>query len=289
MQEYDVAFKLTLQRVDVAIRELTGTAITRWHNVEMPEIRAGRVDLLGETPTGELVHIELQSSNDPTMAVRMGEYCFQVFRSFHRLPHQIVLYVGNAPMRMEAELNGPGMKFWYRLVDVRELNGELLLESTRVGDNIIAVLTATSDARAAIHRVVERIAALEPGERETALRLLLTLAGLRKLGQIVEEEAKKMPILNDILEHEVLGREYKKGLEEGVQQGIQQGVQQGVQQGIQQGVHEGELAVLRRLIEKRFGALPAWAQERLSKFSSKELEDLSVRVLDAATLEELLG
>ena len=73
MQEYDVAFKLTLQRVDVAIRELTGTAITRWHNVEMPEIRAGRVDLLGETPTGELVHIELQSSNDPTMAVRMGE------------------------------------------------------------------------------------------------------------------------------------------------------------------------------------------------------------------------
>ena len=37
MHEYDIAFKLTLQQVDLAIRELTGTAIARWLNVELPE------------------------------------------------------------------------------------------------------------------------------------------------------------------------------------------------------------------------------------------------------------
>jgi predicted transposase YdaD len=88
----------------------------------------------------------------------------------------------------------------------------------------------------------------------------------------VEEEAKKMPILNDIQDHEVLGREYKKGRQEGREEGRQ----------------EGELAILSRLLEKRFGALPNWAAERLAKLSTKDLEDLSVRVLDAQSLEDLM-
>jgi flagellar biosynthesis/type III secretory pathway protein FliH len=124
--------------------------------------------------------------------------------------------------------------------------------------------------------VIGRIAELEAGEREAALGQLMIVAGLRKLGQVVEEEARKMPILNDILEHEVLGREYKKGL------------QQGLQEGLQQGVQRGELMVLRRQIEKRFGTIPNWAEERLLTFPAHELENLSVRVLEANSIEELL-
>ena len=55
------------------------------------------------------------------------------------------------------------------------------------------------------------------------------------------------------------------------------------------GRQEGELAILRRQIEKRFGALPAWAGEKLAALPASELEDLSERVLDAKTVEELLG
>ena len=42
-------------------------------------------------------------------------------------------------------------------------------------------------------------------------------------------------------------------------------------------------------MEKRFGALPGWATEKLAALSTSELEDLSERVLDAKTVEELLG
>ena len=69
-----------------------------------------------------------------------------------------------------------------------------------------------------------------------------------------------MAILNDILDNKVLGREFKKG----------------------------ELTVLRRLLEKRFGPLPEWAEERLASRSASELEDLSLLVLDAQSLEDLL-
>ena len=122
---------------------------------------------------------------------------------------------------------------------------------------------------------MERIAGLEPGERDAPLAQLMVLAGLRNLGSVIEEEAKKMPILNDILDHEVLGREYKKGLEAGVQQGRQRGVQ------------EGEAAMIRRQIAERFGAMPVWAQERLAQLSAPELEEVGVRLLKANSVEEL--
>ncbi len=81
-----------------------------------------------------------------------------------------------------------------------------------------------------------------------------------------------MPILNDILDNKVLGREYKRGLQEGESKGEL----------------KGELTVLRRQIQKRFGPIPSWAEERLAGRSTAELEELSVRVLDAQNLEDLL-
>ena len=58
--------------------------------------------------------------------------------------------------------------------------------------------------------------------------------------------------------------------------------------GVRKGRQEGELTVLRRQIEKRFGALPSWAGEKLAASSASELEDLAERVLDAKSVAELL-
>ena len=168
------------------------------------------------------------------------------------------------------------MSFQYRLIDIRELDGEALINSARVGDNILSLLARLPDREDAIRRVLAGIAEGREVDRETALEALLVIAGLRHLEETVEQEIKKMPVLNDILENKVLGREYKRGIEEGVQQGVRQGVQQ------------GELTLLRRMIEGRFGILPEWADARLSRSSSSEIEAFSLRLLDATSLEELL-
>src|ERR1022692_979046 len=95
MQEYDVALKLLLQgSATLIMRELTGTAVAKWLDVELPKVQNLRLDLLGETVDGGLVHVELQSSNDAAMPLRMAEYCLGVFRLFGRFPRQVVLYVG---------------------------------------------------------------------------------------------------------------------------------------------------------------------------------------------------
>jgi hypothetical protein len=262
MQEYDVALKLLLRgSAKLTMRELTGTSVETWLDVELSKVvQNTRVDLLGETEAKGLVHLELQSGNDATMPLRMAEYCLGVFRLFGRFPRQVLLYVGEAPLRMESEVRGEDVWFRYRAVDIRDLDGDRLLESQDVGDTVIAILARLRDHKDAVRRILERIAGLVAAERETALGQLLILAGLRHFEETVEREARKMPILNDILDNKVLGREFKRG----------------------------ELTVLRRQIEKRFGAIPTWAEERLAGRSPADLEDLSVRVLDAQSLEELL-
>ena len=75
MQEYDVALKLLLRLPGLlALQELTGTAIDTWLDAELPRIQNIRADLLGKTANGSLIHLELQSSNDGTMPLRMAEY-----------------------------------------------------------------------------------------------------------------------------------------------------------------------------------------------------------------------
>jgi predicted transposase YdaD len=273
MQEYDVALKLLLQGpAKLMIRELAGDAVEKWLDIELPKVQNLRMDLLGQTVAGNLVHVELQSGNDAAMPLRMAEYCLGVYRLFGKFPRQVLLYVGEESLRMASELRGPDVWFQYRAIDIREIDGDRLIESGEVGDNVIAILARLRDHKEAVHKIVGKIEGLAPAEREAALSRLLILAGLRRLEETVEKEIQKMPVFIDILENKVLGPPIKKALQEGRQEGRR----------------EGELTVIRRLIEKRFGPIPSWAEERFAAQSNAELEDLSVRVLDAQNLEELL-
>jgi hypothetical protein len=248
----------------MTLRELTGVDVKMWRDVELPEVTNPRIDLLGETGDGTLVHIELQSTNDPKMALRMLDYGLRVYKQHEKFPRQIVLYLGEAALHMSDELMLPGLSFQYRVVDIRELDGERLCESGAIGDNVIAILARWPDGKYAVRRILKRIAAFEPGKRGKALAQVLILAGLRSLATEVEREVKHMPILNDILDHEVLGREYRRGR------------------------LEGELSLLRHILVKHFGPIPAWAEERLAESSVEELKGLGERLFDAASLEELL-
>jgi hypothetical protein len=69
--------------------------------------------------------------------------------------------------------------------------------------------------------------------------------------------------------------------------GIEKGLQQGRQEGRQEGIQQGETSLLRRLLVRRFGALPSWTEQRLEQASLEELERWADRVLDASTLAEV--
>jgi len=63
------------------------------------------------------------------------------------------------------------------------------------------------------------------------------------------------------------------------------GIKKGNEQGIVQGVVKGEAKILRQLLLKRFGPLPDWVNEKISKADTSQLEFWSLQVLDASDLE----
>jgi predicted transposase YdaD len=289
MNDYDATLKGILTRPDgKVLLELTGFAIERWHNIELPAVRHRLADLLGETADGRLVHLELQSTNQAHMAVRMLEYSLAIRRKFRRFPEQVVLYVGNAPMRMRGRLSGPGLSYECRFADIREVDAEPLLASGCLEDNVIADLARIGDQREAVRRILTRIGERDSQERETALSELLVLAGLRKLGTVLETEIRQMPILDDIMDHEVIGRERRRGMAIGREVGREEGREVGREEGREVGREEGQRELLFRLVDKRFGPLPEWAKQRIGTLSASELEDIGLRLLDAVDLKELL-
>jgi hypothetical protein len=194
----------------------------------------------------------------------MAEYALRIYRLQERFPEQYVLYVGKGEMRMAAELAGPNFYCRYQIIEVRTLDEEALLASSFVADNVIAILARHRDRRETITRILARIATLEGGARDLFSKLMI-LAGLRKLEDSIRREVKQMPILDDIMDHDVIGP------------------------AIRQGQRQGELTILRGQIGKRFGLLPPWVEERLTDSSAAELEDISLRLIDAKSIDELFA
>jgi hypothetical protein len=281
-QYCDVTLKsLIAEAGDEVLKYFTAKGkVKAWLNVELPQVRNPRVDLLARLESDDLLHIELQSSNDMTPD-RMLEYAVGIWRQTGDFPMQVLLYVGNEPLRMTNHAAIKRLDYGYELIDIRDWDGDAMLQSDSVAVNILSVLARIRDRPKAIRRIIMRIARLPAPRRVEALRKLFLLAGVRGLAAKIEEERECMPVEFDIMDHDVLGPAIRKGMEEGRTQGIEEGRTRGIE--------DGERQILRLLIEKRFGPLPAWAAERLTNCTEQTLQVLAVRLLDARSLDELFA
>lgn len=100
----------------------------------------------------------------------------------------------------------------------------------------------------------------------------------------------EIPELTELQEiHDMLAERVKTWTQDWKEQGIQEGIQEGLQKGIQQGVQQGESKLLRRVLTRRFGPLPSWAEQRLEQAGEMELEAWADRVLECRSLEEVFG
>jgi predicted transposase YdaD len=122
---------------------------------------------------------------------------------------------------------------------------------------------------------LQRIAKLRGSARKIAFSKLMILAGIRQLAGVVEQEAKQMPILNDIMDHEVIGP------------AIRQGRREGKAEGKLEGKIEEAAALAERQLTARFGPLSTKTKRSLAKLTLPELEELALRLLTAKSISEL--
>ena len=153
-------------------------------------------------------------------------------------------------------------------MDLRQLNGARFLESEAVGDQILALLMRLKTPREAVRRILATIAKLDAKAREEMLGQLMVICGLRGIETKVEEEIR-VPVLNSLLDHKVLGREFKKGLE--------------------QGEAKGEAKLLRRQLEYRFKRLPKGVADKLANAAPAQIEEWGERLLEEKSLAAIFG
>ena len=81
----------------------------------------------------------------------------------------------------------------------------------------------------------------------------------------------------------------REGRQEGERMGRREGERMGRREGERMGRREGEAALLLRLLERRFGALPDRVRERIANADTPALEEWGLRVLDAGSLDDILA
>ena len=77
--------------------------------------------------------------------------------------------------------------------------------------------------------------------------------------------------------------------QQAVSEGRQEGIEEGIEKGMEKDRVEGEATLLLRLLERRFGPLPAAIRQRVAAADAETLLAWGERVLDADSLDEVWG
>ena len=215
-------------------------------------------------------HIEFQSQNNPSMALRMLTYAAMIYESLwnsrkHRqeavggkLPTVIstVLYTGagrwSAPLEVSEFLDEAHRElqpsFRYLLIEERELarSGEAQAQDMAGA----LMLSRHSMDYGMIKQAQQRIIASESyGLHRRAYDELAQDVGARKLGKEVATVAHLVSEIEELEENARL-RWTEVGRQQGREQGIEQGREQGIEQGREQGIEQGREQVAKHMLSK---------------------------------------
>ena len=146
---------------------------------------------------------------------------------------------------------------------IREIEAEALIKTGNHGDLALAVLAGGGGAR--LGDILRKAAAVKDTRRDWLLAKILILSGLRGVAGRVELELKRMGVVIDVTKNPVLMRWSREFHVEGMHQ------------------------VLHVQLETKFGPLPKWAGDRMSKVTPSQIERWAKKVLTADTLEAVLG
>ncbi len=108
------------------------------------------------------------------------------------------------------------------------------------------------------------------------------------LGALMAPLEPGVSVPDDLQEkRNMLATRAERWIEQWKQEGLEAGRQEGLQVGRQEGLQAGEAALLLRLLERRFGALPGWATDRVRLADTETLEQWGLRIFDAGSLDDV--
>jgi hypothetical protein len=280
--QFDSVFKALLNDPHSALRaKLTG-GVQVLEVLEASKItfKTRVADLVWRLADGSILHIEIQSRNDPNMACRMAGYALALREDHKCKIVQIVLYVGGQLKNMpDTEIVG-NHTFRCDIIDMREFSSGELLASGSTSDALLSLLAA--DGVQVIREVVQRIARLSPEERQIALAIVNNIMPLRAaMSDTLKKEFAAMPLyIEDFAEDFEKIKDLHFSLPWNALL---------LEQARKESKAEGRSEMLLQLLQAKFGPLPDGINERVAQATQPEIDSWAVNVLTATTLEQVFA
>lgn len=255
--------------------------------------------------------LEFQSHAERWMALRMQVYVGLLYQDLVKrhefsvggsLPPvlPVVFYNGTSPWRAPDELRNlvcvppAGLEMFqasqrYLLIDQRALDPEQLV----AGRNLVSALfrIELSDSPQTLMEVLGSLGAWLCGAEQAALRRSLA-SWIERLHR--REMGKDLDVLA-FWEQDDMGERFQRKFatwadylaDQGMQKGLAAGREEGRQEGLQEGLQTVR-GVLRKLLQRRFGPLPAPADVRIDDAGMEECARMLAYAAEASSLDEVL-
>ena len=149
---------------------------------DLIEVKKHYVDYLGKVKVLDaehrerelLVHLEFQSRNDPNMYWGMLEYAKEIYRKHGKYPFQVLVYVGEQPLQMQAcfkeGLAKSFLHYCFEVLDVSSFKPQDFLKQNDHKIKLLAVFTLRADdpqAKPVLQELVKSILAQSSKEEQT--------------------------------------------------------------------------------------------------------------------------
>lgn len=221
-----------------------------------------------------LIHVENQANAQTDFSKRMFRYFARLYEKFAFPVYPIALFSYDAPYRPEPnyhQISFPDfevLKFNYRVVQLNRLNWrDFVSQSNPVASALMAKMNIAPDER--------------PRVKLECLRLLATLrldpARMKLISGFIDTYLRLNP------EEEQLFQAQISTIEPSQQEVVMEIVTSWMERGMQQ----GEVALLMRLLNRRFGGVPPEVEARIRSLSIEQLENLAEALLDFSNAADL--
>ena len=256
-------------------------------DTDLKIVKNREADLVVKLEDNTILHIEIQSTNDPSMPYRMFEYFYLITDKYKPKDLiQVCIYIGKEPLKMSDKIQFSDWTYRYRLIDMKDIPCRELVSSPNITDKLLAGLCKIEDPRFYVENVIKEIKKANPKDRKELFTLFLEISKIRnnieeEIKRYIRQEDFEMPITiewtwEELESYPGIGKALKTGKEKFIKEGLQQGLIEGLEKAVFD------------IIESRFGNVPEDLRKKIENLKDADkLRDLLKKVLVVSDIQEV--
>jgi predicted transposase YdaD len=255
-------------------------------DTDLKIVKNREADLVVKLEDNTILHIEIQSTNDPSMPYRMFEYFYLITDKYKPKDLiQVCIYLGKEPLKMSDKIQFSDWTYRYRLIDMKDVPCRELAKSPNITDKLLAGLCKIEDPKFYVENVIKEIKKANPKDRKELFTLFLEISKIRnnieeEIKMYIRQEDFEMPITiewtwEELESYPGIGKALKTGKEKFIKEGLQQGLQQGLKDSILE------------ILELKFGVLPEDVKAKINSTDDIEvLKEMRKKAILIQSLDE---